>query len=91
MGHSNYNSTSSFSDVSSFVTCDGVTFDGRRNKGFPIARTVKVATPTFLPTGYTHKPSLGHPSDNGSDTLNHLEYVPPKHAFSNTTKFETTI
>ncbi len=30
MGHSNYNSTSSLSDVSSFVTCDGVTFDDRR-------------------------------------------------------------
>ncbi len=32
---------------------------------------------------------MGHPSDNGSDTLNHLEYVPPRHAFSNTIKIET--
>ncbi len=62
--------------MSSFVTRDSVTFDAR-------------TTPTFLPTGYTHKPSLGHPYDNGSDTLNHLEYMPPRHAFSNTTKIET--
>ncbi len=41
MGHSNYNSTSSLSDVSSFVTRDGVTFDARRNQGFPNACTVK--------------------------------------------------
>ncbi len=40
-GHSNYNSTSSFSDVSSFVTRDSVTFDARRNQGFPNACTVK--------------------------------------------------
>ncbi len=40
-GHSNYNSTSSFPDVSSFVTRDGVTFDARRNQGFPNACTVK--------------------------------------------------
>ncbi len=32
---------------------------------------------------------MGHPYDNGSDTLNHLEYMPPRHAFSNTTKIET--
>ncbi len=37
----NLNSTSSFSDVSSFVTCDGVTFDARKNQGFPNACTVK--------------------------------------------------
>ncbi len=40
-GHSNFNSTSSFSDVSSFVTCESVTFDARRNQGFPNACTVK--------------------------------------------------
>ncbi len=28
-------------------------------------------------------------SANSSDTLNHLEYVPPRHAFSNTTKIDT--
>ncbi len=36
MCHSNYNSTSSLSDVSSIVTHDGVTFDARRNQGFPM-------------------------------------------------------
>ncbi len=41
MGHSNYNSTSSLSDVSSFVTRHSVTFDTRRNQGFPNACTVK--------------------------------------------------
>ncbi len=41
MGHSKYNSTSSLSDVSSFVTRDGVTFDARRNQGFPNTCTVK--------------------------------------------------
>ncbi len=41
MGHSNCNSTSSLSDVSSFVTRDSVTFDARRNQGFPNACTVK--------------------------------------------------
>ncbi len=41
MGHSNCNSTSSLSDVSSFVRRDGVTFDARRNQGFPNACTVK--------------------------------------------------
>ncbi len=41
MGHSNYISTSSLSHVSSFVTHDGVTFDARRNQGFPNACTVK--------------------------------------------------
>ncbi len=41
MGHSNYNSNSSLSDLSGFVTCDGVTFDARRNQGFPNACTVK--------------------------------------------------
>ncbi len=41
MGHSKYNSTSSLSDVSSFVTRDGVAFDARNNQGFPNAYTVK--------------------------------------------------
>ncbi len=41
MGHSNYNSTSSFSDVSSFVTRNRVTFDVGRNQGFPNTCTVK--------------------------------------------------
>ncbi len=40
-GHSNYKSTSSFSDVSSFVTRYCVTFDPRRNQGFPNTCTVK--------------------------------------------------
>ncbi len=72
-----YNSTSSFSDVSSFMTRDGVTFDARKNWGFPNGLYSKVTTPTFLPTGYTHKPSSGHRSVHGSDTLNHFEYLPP--------------
>ncbi len=41
MGHSKYNSTSSFCDVSSFVTRHSVTFDAIRNQGFPNACTVK--------------------------------------------------
>ncbi len=41
MGHSNYNSISSLSDVLSFVTRDGVTFDARRNLCFPNDCTVK--------------------------------------------------
>ncbi len=41
MGHSNYYSTSSLSDVSSFVTRVGVTFDAKRIQGFPNACTVK--------------------------------------------------
>ncbi len=41
MGDSNYNSTASLSDVSSSVTCDGVTFDAIRNHGFPNVCTVK--------------------------------------------------
>ncbi len=40
MGHSNYNSSCSLSDVSSFVTHDGVTFDSRRIQGFPNTCTV---------------------------------------------------
>ncbi len=32
---------------------------------------------------------LRHLSANSSDTLNHLEYVPPKHVFSNTSKIDT--
>ncbi len=40
-GYSNYNSTSFFSDVSSFVTHDGVTFDVRRNHGVLNSCTVK--------------------------------------------------
>ncbi len=89
MGHSNHNSTSSLSDVSSFVTRDGVTFDARRNQGFPNIYKVKITAPTSLSTGYTHKPSPRHLSANSSDTLNHLEYVPPRHAFSNTSKINT--
>ncbi len=41
IGHSNYNSNSSLSDVSSFVTSDGVTFDARRSQGFPNTCTAK--------------------------------------------------
>ncbi len=40
-------------------------------------------------TGYTNKPSPRHLSANSSDTLKHLEYVPPRHAFSNTSKIDT--
>ncbi len=41
MGLSNHNSTCSLSDVSIFVTHDGVTFGARRNQGFPNSCTVK--------------------------------------------------
>ncbi len=40
-GCSNYNSSTSLSELSSFVTHDGVTFDARRNQGFPNACTEK--------------------------------------------------
>ncbi len=49
----------------------------------------KVTAPTSLSTGYTHKQSPRHLSNNSSDTLNHLEYVPPRHAFSNTNKIDS--
>ncbi len=40
-GRTNYNSTSSLSALSSFVTHDDVTFDAKRNQGFLNAWTVK--------------------------------------------------
>ncbi len=40
-GCSNYNSSSSLSALSRFVTDDGVTFDVRRNQGFLNSCTVK--------------------------------------------------
>ncbi len=49
----------------------------------------KVTALTSLPTGYIHKPSPKHQSAHRSDTLNHLEYVPPRHTFSNTSKINT--
>ncbi len=49
----------------------------------------KVTAPTSLSTGYTHKPSPRHLSANSSDELNHLEYVPPRDAFSNTSIIDT--
>ncbi len=42
-----------------------------------------------MPTGYTHKPSLRNQSAHRPETLNHLEYVPARHSFSNTSKINT--
>ncbi len=46
----------------------------------------KVTTPTYLPTDQHTKSSLRHHSAISSNTLSHLEYVPPRYDFSNVTK-----
>ncbi len=79
----------SLSNLSSFVTQDGVRFEARNNQVFSKCLHRRVTVPTTLAPGMKYMHSMGNISDSSSDSLIHQEYVQHIYAFTNTNTLDT--